>query len=175
MKELWKKFDEVELTHSSIHHLMAMHFLFSKYGYIRGVDIAGYLNISRSSVSITMKKLIAKGYVFEDENKLFHFNEKGKILIDSVLNKRKIIQIFFHKVLKLNEAQAEAEACKIEHLLSKETGEKLLTFVGYYLSDDENAKSFRKELENFTAICEKTEDCAICKNQCYFSDSKEKN
>ncbi len=172
MKELWKKFDEVELTHSSIHHLMAMHFLYGKYGYIRGVDIAGYLNISRSSVSITMKKLITKGYVFEDENKFFHFSDKGKILIDSVLNKRKIIQIFFNKVLKLDENRAEEEACKIEHLLSKETGEKLLTFVGYYLSDSKNAKNFRKELEAFSVVCDNTEDCTICENKCYFSSSE---
>ncbi len=169
MKELWKKFDEVELTHSSIHHLMAMHFLYGKYGYIRGVDIAGYLNISRSSVSITMKKLIAKGYVFEDENKFFHFSDKGKVLIDSVLNKRKIIQIFFNKVLKLPEDRAEEEACKIEHLLSKETGEKLLTFVGLYLSDSKNAENFRKELDTFSVVCDNTEDCTVCENQCYFS------
>ena len=172
MKELWKKFDEVELTHSSIHHLMAMHFLYGKYGYIRGVDIAGYLNISRSSVSITMKKLIAKGYVFEDENKFFHFSDKGKVLIDSVLNKRKIIQIFFNKVLKLPEDRAEEEACKIEHLLSKETGEKLLTFVGLYLSDSKNAENFRKELDDFSVVCDNTEDCVICENRCYFSSQE---
>jgi DtxR family Mn-dependent transcriptional regulator len=173
MKELWKKFDEVELTHSSIHHLMAMHFLFVKNGYIRGVDIAGYLNISRSSVSITMKKLIAKGYVYEDENKFFHFSDKGKILIESVLNKRKIIQIFFNNVLKLDDAKAEEEACKIEHLLSKETGEKLLTFVGYYLSDSNNAENFRKELEKFTLNCNNTEDCSVCESNCYFSSSNQ--
>lgn len=169
MKELWKKFDEVELTHSSVHHLMAMHDLLNKNGYVRGVDIAKYLNISRSSVSITLKKLINKGYVTEDENKFFQFTDHGKELINSVLSKRRIIRQFFRDVLGLSEPLAESEACKVEHLLEEETGQKLMSFVGYYLSQNENAKKFRDDFDTFHYKCAQTENCEFCEVECYFA------
>jgi DtxR family Mn-dependent transcriptional regulator len=168
MKELWKKFDEVELTHSSVHHLMAMHDLLNKNGYVRGVDIAKYLNISRSSVSITLKKLINKGYVTEDENKFFQFTDHGKELINSVLSKRRIIRQFFRDVLGLSESLAESEACKVEHLLEEETGQKLMSFVGYYLSQNENATKFRDDFASFHYKCAQTENCEFCEVECYF-------
>jgi DtxR family transcriptional regulator, Mn-dependent transcriptional regulator len=170
MKEVWKKFDEVELTHSSVHHLMAMHELLKKNGYVRGVDIANHLNISRSSVSITLKKLKARGYVVEDANKFFQFTEHGKELINSVLSKRRIIQTFFKNVLNLSDDLAEEEACKVEHLLNRETGQKLMSFLGYYLSEDPSAAHFREDYRDFTYRCQATDNCDICELTCYMSN-----
>jgi len=169
MKELWKKFDEVELTHSSVHHLMAMHELLKKNGYVRGVDIATHLNISRSSVSITLKKLKLKGYVDEDDNKFFQFTEHGKELINSVLSKRRIIQSFFKNVLDLPDELAESEACKVEHLLEEQTGQKLMSFMGYFLSGATPAEKFRNKFKDFSYQCHATENCEICELNCYFS------
>lgn len=174
MKELWKKFDEIELTHSSVHHLMAMHELLKKNGYVRGVDIARYLNISRSSVSITLRKLIHRGYVSEDENKFYHLTERGQSIINSTLAKRKIIKIFFENVLKLPADLAEAEACKIEHLLEEETGQRLLTFMGFFLSDAKAVKKFQREYEQFIYDCSATENCEICELDCYFAGTQTK-
>ncbi len=169
MKEFWKKFDEVELTHSSVHHLMAMHDLIKHRGYVRGVDIAKHLGISRSSVSITMRKLVNRGYVTEDENKFYLLSEKGSALIDSVLYKRNIIKIFFEQALHLDATRAEEEACKIEHLLERETGERLMTFLGFYLSGQEGAKAFRKQFNNFRFECNQIENCDVCDKECYFA------
>ncbi|HGY56494.1 MAG TPA: metal-dependent transcriptional regulator [Caldithrix abyssi] len=173
MKEVWKKFEEVELTHSSVHHLMAMYELLNKNGYVRGVDVARYLNISRSSVSITVKKLITRGYVVEDENKFYHLTDHAIELIRGVLSKRRIIRLFFKEVLCLSDELAEAEACKVEHLLEEETGHKLVTFMGYYLSDAAASKKFRKDLQNFTYECDQRDDCRVCDLECYFAGKEE--
>ncbi len=173
-KLTWKKFDEVELTHSSVHHLMAMHELLKQNGYVRGVDIAKYLKISRSSVSITIHKLIKKGYIKEDENKFYHFTEKGKELINNVLSKRYIIQLFFEKVLQLTSEKAEAEACKIEHLLEEATGQRLMSFLGFFLSDSEIAGQFREAFKNFSFECGQVESCEVCELNCYFAGQTEK-
>jgi DtxR family Mn-dependent transcriptional regulator len=172
MKELWKKFDEVELTHSSVHHLLAMQALLKKNGYVRGVDISNYLNISRSSASITLRKLVVKGYIREDENKFYHFAGPGTDLVNSVLSKRRIIQLFFEKVLFLTPPLAEAEACKIEHLLDEETGKKLISFMGFFLSDAAEAKAFIEKYKSYHLDCSSTEDCEICEVKCYFSGLK---
>jgi Mn-dependent DtxR family transcriptional regulator len=45
----------------------------------------------------------------------------------------------------LGERQAEIDACKVEHLLSAKTGQQLLHFVQFLLSDDAIAKQFLTE------------------------------
>ena len=175
LKSTWKQFDEVELTHSSVHHLMAMHELLKQNGYVRGVDIAKYLKISRSSVSITIHKLIKKGYIKEDENKFYHFTDKGKALINDVLSKRRIITLFFEKVLNLSSEKAEAEACKIEHLLEEDTGQRLMSFLGFYLSNAEEAQQCRKAFQEFSYACGQVESCDVCELDCYFAGSQEKH
>jgi len=172
MKELWKKFDEVELTHSSVHHLMAIYELLKKNGYVRGVDVAKYLDISRSSVSITMRKLISKGYVNEDQNKFYSFTPHGQELINGVLSKRRIIKMFFEQILHLSPHLAEEEACKIEHLLEEETGRKMMTLMGFYLSERKVVKQFKKEFKIFHYECTQVESCAVCEMDCYFAEAK---
>jgi DtxR family Mn-dependent transcriptional regulator len=133
MEEVWKKFDETELTHSSVHHLMAVHYLIEQNGYARAVDIGRYLNLTRGSISVTLNKLKGKHYLEEDRNKFYKLSEKGELFVRSVIDKRIILKKFFTEVLGLPSQTAEIDACKIEHLLSRETSEKLLTFMGTYL------------------------------------------
>ncbi|NOX87721.1 MAG: metal-dependent transcriptional regulator [Calditrichaeota bacterium] len=172
-KATWKKFDEVELTHSSVHHLMAMHELLKRNGYVRGVDISKHLKISRSSVSITIHKLIKKGYIQEDENKFYHFTPKGQELINNVLSKRRIIRLFFEKVLDIPEDMAEYEACKVEHLLEEETGQRIMNFIGFFLSERKEANEFRYALKRFIYECGSVDACEICEIECYFAGKEQ--
>lgn len=170
IKEVWKKFDETELSHSSVHHLMAVHHLVKENGYARAVDIGRYLNLTRGSISVTLHKLIDKDYLEEDENKFYRLSEKGEHLVCSVLSKRQILKQFFTTVLRLPEDSAEIDACKIEHLLSQQAGEQLLVFMGYFLSDNSEAAAFREGFQQFQYNCP-MENCLICDNNCYFANS----
>ncbi len=89
-------------------------------------DVANYLDISRSSVSVTLHKLLAKGYISEDDNKFYKLTSEGKELANDVLSVRRIAKTFFTAVLGLSEEIAEEDACKVEHLLNHKTGERLL-------------------------------------------------
>ena len=170
MKDIWKKFDETELTHSSVHHLLAINNLLQQNGYSRAVDISNYLNISRSSVSVTVNKLKGKGFVKEDRNRFLNLSEKGIQMVNSVLAKRRIVAQFFQEVLDLSASEAEIEACKVEHLLSEPTGQKLLSFMGFYLSQQPTACRFRKELKLFNYRCTSTQSCKICEVECFFNE-----
>jgi Mn-dependent DtxR family transcriptional regulator len=172
MKDIWKKFDETALSHSSVHHLLAINILLKENGYSRSVDIANYLNISRSSVSITLTKLKEKGFVKEDKNRFLQLSEKGNDLVNSVLSKRRIVERFFRDVLDLSDNEAEIEACKIEHLLSEPTGRKLITFMGYFLSDNPVVSRFREGLRQFAYSCSVAADCNVCETECFFKFSE---
>lgn len=168
MKDIWKKFEQTELTHSSIHHLLAINSLLKENGYSRSVDVANHLNISRASVSITVTKLKEKGFVREDKNRFLGLSDKGKELVNSVLSKRRIVEQFFKEVLDLSSQDAEVEACKVEHLLSEPTGKKLISFMGYFLSANQDAIKFREGLENFNYVCATTSECEVCELDCFF-------
>ncbi|MBD3273687.1 MAG: hypothetical protein GF372_00150 [Candidatus Marinimicrobia bacterium] len=147
-QDIWKKFDESELTHNSEHHLLAIDHLIDTYGYARAVDISNYLNLSRASVSITLGKLEEKGYVETDPNKFYHLCDQGKAIVNTLIRNRHILIDFFSQVIGLSEQQAEIEACKIEHLVSGKTAQYLEHFRQLYLSDATEAKAFSTFVQN---------------------------
>lgn len=149
MQDFWNAFKETELSHSSVHHLLAIDSLRKQQGYARLVDVSNHLKISRASVSITIGKLRDKGFVTEDRNRFLNLSGKGTEVVNTVLAKRYIAKEFFRVVLKLQEKISEINACKIEHLLDVETGERLRKFIDYYRSDSPDAQSFRTGLDRY--------------------------
>ena len=166
ISDVWKKFEENGLTHSSVHHLMAIFELLKSKGYARGIDVANHLDISRSSVSVTLHKLLAKGFIVEDDNKFFLLTDEGKEITNSVLAIRKIVKMFFTDVLNLPEEIAEEDACKVEHLLNHETGEKLYKFVTLYLSNEPVSCEFREKFKKYNHVCN-DDKCEICEDNCF--------
>ena len=60
-EDVWKTYEENELTHSAAQHLMAVHELREEHGYARVSDIAQHLKITKGSVSSAMKRLKERG------------------------------------------------------------------------------------------------------------------
>lgn len=152
MDEVWKKFDEAELSHSGVHHLMAVHDLHKEHGYARGIDIARHLDITRGSVSVTLSKLKAKGYLTEDNNKFYRLTVKGVDAVNSVLDRRRTIERFFRRVLLVEGNRAQEDACKVEHLLSTDTTGKLLAFMEFLLSSKSEASRFLAAYQERTQV-----------------------
>ena len=76
-EEVWRAYEENELSHSAAHHLLSIHELRRQSGYARVSDIAKHLSITKGSVSTAMKLLKERGYVQEDHNKFLELTEKG--------------------------------------------------------------------------------------------------
>lgn len=166
LTDFWKKFEDSELTHSAVHHLMAVYELKKNRGYARGVDVSKYLDITRGSAFITLKNLLEKGFLEEDENKFYSLTEKGMEIVNNVLAIRSLFIRFFTEVLNLPEKIAEEEACKIEHLISIDTARRLMSFLGFYLNDSPLSRQVREEYRRFMFSC--TDDCSICETDCLF-------
>lgn len=174
IQDVWKKFDEIELSHSAVHHLMAVYTLIKERGYARGIDVARYLDLTRGSVAITLNKLRDKGYLVEDENKFFQLSESGMTLINKVLIKRKVLQQFFEDVLKLEPNQAEAEACKVEHLVSRDMIARLMQLNQLLLARGGESVKILAGLEKFVESCNSQTDCRYCETECLYSGKSEK-
>lgn len=127
--DIWKQFEENNITHSAAHHLTAILELKEKRGYARVTDVAKHLNITTGSASTNLKALKAKGLINEDDNRFLSLTPKGEAIARAVIERRDVLKRFLAEILKVSAEQAEIDACKTEHLISSETAQKLARFV----------------------------------------------
>jgi Mn-dependent DtxR family transcriptional regulator len=128
--ETWKEFEANELTHSAAHHLLAIHELGAEYGgWARVSDIARALAITRGSVSINLRTLKKRGYIVTDEHRMVKLSPKGVKVVQAVQGKKVTFKMFLTDVLGVTERQADVDSCKVEHLISQETTDRLAKFL----------------------------------------------
>lgn len=130
--DVWKQFEENQITHSAAHHLTAIIELKDSRGYARVTDVAKHLNITTGSASTNLKSLKSKGLIVEDENRFLVLSPRGVALAKAVIERKQILKTFLVDVLRVDDAQAEIDACKTEHLISSETTTRLKEFIESY-------------------------------------------
>lgn len=143
MNDTWKEFNKNELTHSAAHYLMAIAEVHEKQGYARLIDVSKYLDISKGSLSTSLKPLIKKNFINEDENKHLALTKKGQAFVKHIRHNYAIFKTLLTDVLQLDEQTAEIEACKIEHLLSGQTTSQLEKLLQVLATNP----ALKKELE----------------------------
>lgn len=107
-------------------YLEAILIIRQKKGFCRSTDIASWLGISRPSVSVELGKLAELGLIRMDEDKMLHLTDKGLAIAESTYAKHVYLKGFLMYV-GVEEAIAEKEACSMEHALSSESFEKILS------------------------------------------------
>lgn len=140
--ETWKQFERNPISHSAAHHIIAIAELRESAGYARVSDVAKLLNITRGSASLTLKGLKKRGLVLEDENRFLRLSDTGNAVADAVRGRKFLLQSLLHDVLGVPADTAEEDTCKIEHLVSRETADRLARFLRFIGSDDERARQF---------------------------------
>ena len=165
--DTWKEFEANELTHSAAHHLVAIFQVGSAYGgWARVSDIARQLNITRGSVSINLRALKKRGWVDTDEHRMVKLTPKGLNVVRSVMAKRVILKTFLSDVLGLSDSQAEIDSCKIEHLISQSTGQRLAQFLRFLTFGAPAATDLIARFQRFHGDCPKSRTCDVCKGHC---------
>lgn len=168
--DVWKAFDHNIITHSAAHHLMAIGDLIARHGYARVSDVARLLNITRGSVSISLKPMKEAGLILQDENKHLALSRSGQALFDAIKAKRALIKRLLADVLGVNPIQAEIDACKLEHLISNETAGRLVSFLRFVDSDQPRKEAFLAAWESYDEACgHKPSECSICEGSCMAS------
>ncbi len=99
------------------------------HGGVRITDVAHNLSVTKPSVIRSIKALMKDGYVNQEAYGDIYLTEKGRLKASQVLSRHTTIRKFLIDVLGVEEEQADRDACKIEHVVSSETMEKLSSFV----------------------------------------------
>ncbi|MBO6119554.1 MAG: metal-dependent transcriptional regulator [Lachnospiraceae bacterium] len=99
-----------------------------KQNYVRSVDIAKLLKVSKPSVTYATKKLRDQNFITFDDNGMILFTSSGeKLAIETWTRHKTLAKLFVH--LGVKEKQALEDACKVEHDLSPETFKAIKKFV----------------------------------------------
>ena len=88
--------------------------------HVRSIDVVHELGFKKSSVSVAMKNLRESGHITVDENGHIHLTESGLTIAEMVLERHELLTRWLTK-LGVPEAIASEDACKLEHVLSKES------------------------------------------------------
>jgi DtxR family Mn-dependent transcriptional regulator len=108
---------------------------------VRISDIAQRLGVRLPSVVAMLKGLAAKGLVKHERYGLVELTEAGRVEARAVLARHRAIYRFLHGFLGVNEATAETDACRIEHVLSPDTVRRLLKLVALLERDGTAGKA----------------------------------
>jgi DtxR family Mn-dependent transcriptional regulator len=116
------------MTQSQEDYLEMVSFL-SDEGKVRVTDIAARLGFSKPSVLTALKLLEEKALIRHERYGSVSLTEKGRELAGEIRERHMLIKEFLCKKLGVSEETAEKDACKMEHVLSEETFEKLKSFI----------------------------------------------
>ena len=94
--------------------------LSKKQSYVRSIDIANELNFSKPSVSVAMKNLRANGHILVDDAGHITLTESGFAIASSILERHKVLSEMLIR-LGVDADIASEDACRIEHVISKES------------------------------------------------------
>ncbi len=110
----------MQILKSSQDYLEAMLMMQLQHGYIRSIDIANELGVTKPSVSYATKRLRENGYITMDKEGLITITQKGLDIAKSMYERHQVLSEFLTK-LGVDPRTAREDACKIEHDISEET------------------------------------------------------
>ena len=114
----------MQILRASEDYLETMLMMKEKHGYIRSIDIAEYLGVTKPSVSYATKRLRESGYITMDKTGLITLEPKGLAIAQEMLDRHHTLTNFLVR-LGVDQETAEADACKIEHDISQQTFEAI--------------------------------------------------
>ncbi|MBQ8545545.1 MAG: metal-dependent transcriptional regulator [Clostridia bacterium] len=97
-------------------------------GFVRSIDIANDLGVSKPSVSVAMKNFREEGYITVDSDGNIFLTDKGLEIAKRIYERHEVISKAL-MALGVCEETALEDSCKIEHVISDETFAQIKAFL----------------------------------------------
>ncbi|HIZ56820.1 MAG TPA: metal-dependent transcriptional regulator [Firmicutes bacterium] len=118
----------MKMQESGENYLETILILKNQKGYVRSIDIAQHLQFSKPSVSRAMSLMRKNGYVVVDGDGNIELTEAGREIAERMYERHRMLTEWLI-ALGVSPDTAAADACRIEHVISTETFEKIKQHV----------------------------------------------
>ncbi|MEA4912748.1 MAG: metal-dependent transcriptional regulator [Oscillospiraceae bacterium] len=119
----------MKIHRASEDYLEAMLMMKEKHGYIRSLDVAEHLGVTKPSVSYATKRLREGGYITMDADSYITLTDSGMEIAQRMYTRHKMLTEFLIH-LGVDEKTARADACRIEHDISDEAFDAICKHAG---------------------------------------------
>ncbi len=91
---------------------------------VRSVDIANEMGFKKSSVSVAMKNLRNNGHITVTDAGFIYLTDSGKEIAEMIYERHEMLTSWLER-LGVDPKIAAEDACKMEHVISKESFEAI--------------------------------------------------
>jgi DtxR family Mn-dependent transcriptional regulator len=117
------------LTAAMEDYLEAIYHIVQEHGYAKSGQIAERLGVHKSTVTTALHFLQTQGYIEYAPYQDAKLTEKGTTEAEDVVRRHDIFYRLLHQLLGVEEAEASALACELEHSLSPDIADKFIKLV----------------------------------------------
>lgn len=116
------------INESAENYLETILILSKKLPVVRAVDIANELDFKKSSVSIAMKNLREKEHITVTDAGYIYLTDAGREIAEMIYERHEVISKGL-MALGVPQEIATEDACRIEHVISKESFEAVKEYI----------------------------------------------
>ena len=114
----------MKIQQSAENYLETIYMLRKNKGSCRSIDIANELGFSKPSVSVAMKNLRINGFIEVSGDGIITLHEPGEKIARELFERHTLLTRFLVSI-GVSEDIAAEDACRIEHVISKESFEAI--------------------------------------------------
>lgn len=110
----------MKVNESAENYLETILILGKTHPVVRAVDISEELGFKKSSVSVAMKNLRLNNYITVTDAGFIYLTDSGREIAEMIYERHELLSFWLEK-LGVSKEIASEDACKLEHVLSKES------------------------------------------------------
>ena len=118
----------MQLLESGEMYLETIYILSKNQNYVRSIDIANYTGYSKPSISRAVNLLKDNGYIKINDDGHITLEQSGLDVATRIFERHTLLTKLLCSI-GVSDETASADACKIEHVISNETFNKLKEYI----------------------------------------------
>ena len=126
---------------------------------VRVNQISRRLRVKMPSVTAALKKLSERGLVVHERYSYVGLTFEGDNVAKDVIRRHEALSRFFAWALGIDHKTAEEDACKIEHVISPLSLERVIKFVEFVQACPLGEDNFSKRYKYYLEYGELPEEC----------------
>ena len=118
-------------TATTEEYLEVIYMIESEGRIVKGARLAQSLKVSRPTVTATLRRLSRDGFIKVNDDKTIALTKNGLKMAEELQRRHRIVERWLTDVLKLDWADSDAEAHRLEHAVSDKVAERLNEVLGF--------------------------------------------